>query len=126
MVGARMKTERAMKLAMKMFALAVLTLCACGGGGKCASPYAGDWIGTTAPDRLSLSDSCDFNYQGSDGCKSHGTYAAPLGASGSVAVAIQSTTGGRCLLAGNYTCVYSASSSALTFDCGAGAFGYRR
>ena len=107
----------------------LLTLCACGGGdGKCASPYTGDWIGTTAPDRLSLSDSCEFQYQyqGGAGCRSHGTYESPLGPSGSVGVAIQSNTGSPCLPVGNYACAYSASPTTLTFNCGAGTFSYRR
>jgi hypothetical protein len=105
----------------------LLAAAACGGGGgKCASSYSGVWIGTTTTDQISLSDSCDFQYQGAGGCRSAGTYAAPLGSQGSVLVVIQSSTGGNCLAVGSYSCSYSASATTLTFNCGAGAFNYRR
>jgi hypothetical protein len=116
----------AMKRTFIPCVLFLLAACGGGGGGKCASPYTGTWIGTTVTDQLNLSDSCDYQYQGPDGCRSTGTYAAPLGSQGSVQVVIQSTTGGRCIPPGTYACSYSASSSTLTFNCGFGTFSYRR
>lgn len=104
-------------------ALGVLPAC---GVGKCAGPYTGTWTGTTTTDQLTLGASCEYQYRGNDGCQSSGTYGAPLAATGQVLVTIQSATPGSCLGVGNYQCNYSASSSVLTVDCGAGAFSYGR
>lgn len=118
-----MGTER---LGFALVLLLAVSACGGGGGGKCSSPYSGTWVGTTATDQLTLSESCDYQYQGVGGCRSAGTYAAPLGSSGSVLVTIQSSTGGNCLGVGAYSCAYTASSSTLTVNCGAGNFSYRR
>lgn len=97
------------------------------GGGKCANQHAGAWVGVTLHDNLLLTPDCDYEYQGADGCRSSGTYAAPLGNSGTVLVTIASATPGRCLGVGSYTCGYSApSAAALAIDCGAGEQRYSR
>ena len=94
--------------------------------GKCAGSYSGKWIGTTVPDQIELSSDCAFNYSGVGGCTSAGSYAEPLADKGSVKVTIAASTGGLCLGAGDYSCSYSASTTTLTFNCGAGTFSYSR
>jgi hypothetical protein len=113
--------------AFRLAAFVVLALLgACGGTpGPCAGPSDGSWVGT-ASDALVLSESCDFLYTGTDGCRSTGTYGAALGASGTVQIDITSATSGQCLPAGSYVCAYQASGSALSFDCGAGVQTYGR
>jgi hypothetical protein len=109
-----------------LFALALALATAGCDNGKCAGDHDGTWTGTTVPDQIDLSSSCDFEYSGVGGCKSSGTYAAPLGTQGSVQVVITSSTGGMCLAAGTYNCTYAAGSTILTFNCGAGTFSYGR
>lgn len=94
------------------------------------SPCAGDHVGTWSAsngDQLTLSSACAYSYvrPGSGACQSAGTYAAPLGTSGSVAVEITSTSG-ACVPVGTYTCAYTRSSSSLQIDCGNGASTYTK
>ncbi len=96
------------------------------GGGRCMSDFTGHWVGTTLADSVDLGDDCSFRYTGSGGCESLGEYAAPIGNQGSVKVSIGSSTGGLCLPAGDYVCVYSASAKTLTFNCGGGVTSYGR
>jgi hypothetical protein len=105
----------------------VLVLFAVGcGSEKCASEFSGHWVGTTRTDSIELGDNCTFEYEGADGCKSTGTYAAPIASQGSLQASISASTDGECLPAGQYVCAYTASSTTFTFDCGAGASSYGR
>jgi hypothetical protein len=68
-------------------------------------------------------------YSGADGCVSQGTYACPAASvtSGTMRVAIDSSSGGACLPAGNYTCAFALNGNAMAYDCtGAGQLQYRR
>lgn len=109
--------------------LLLLLLAGCGkaSSSSCAGSHNGRWTGTSAADRIDFEASCTFNYAKVDGsCASAGTYAAPLGSSGTVAVTIASVTGAGCLPVGVATCSYALSTSTLSFDCGAGAYSYSR
>jgi hypothetical protein len=111
-----------------MRALVILTLlvAACGGDGKCASDFNGHWVGTTLTDAVDIGANCEFQYTGVGGCKSSGTYAAPIAGQGTVKVSIDTSTGGLCLPAGDYVCAYSVSPTTFTFNCGSGTASYSR
>ncbi|MBI1860466.1 MAG: PEGA domain-containing protein [Deltaproteobacteria bacterium] len=90
----------------------------------CAGTHSGQWKGNG--DQLTLTDDCLYLYNGVDGCKSHGSYANPLGETGNLSVTIDSATPGKCLPVGKYPCTYSIESAKLSVDCGVGAFSYQR
>lgn len=117
-----MKSVRFIEKVVFLGWIALLASCA----GACGGDHAGTYSGTTVNDSLTLSSSCEYSYTGNDGCRSTGTYNAPLGSSGSVAVSIASTTGGNCLPAGDTTCSYVLSLPNLSFNCGAGTFSYTK
>ena len=80
----------------------------------------------TVGDTLTLDATCLFSYARPGACQSSGTYAAPLGTSGSVQVIITTSTGGLCLPRGTYNCQYTLAGNSLSFNCGGSAFHYTR
>src|SRR5687768_5153264 len=110
---------------------------ACGSSGKgekddeevCGHPIVGTWVGTTQNDSITISGDKTFRYSGPDGCVSNGTFACPVDTAtqGTLQVSINSSTGGLCVPAGNYTCAFAINGNAMGYDCtGGGALQYRR
>lgn len=106
---------------MLFFGACLLSAC---GGGPCAGPETGTWKNSSG-NSLELDASCAFHFSASN-CQSSGTYAAPLGTSGTVQVSIQSTSGGACFPLGNYACAYVVTGNALALNCGSGNDLYSR
>lgn len=111
---------------MRTLTLLIFVILLVGCGGKCDGDHTGTYSGTTISDTLALSSSCEYSYTGNDSCQSRGTYNAPLGSSGSVAVSISSSTAGNCLPVGDTTCTYVLNLPNLSFDCGNGTFSYTK
>ena len=107
-------------------ALILLVLSGCGSAPPCTGQSTGMWKGVTAKDSLWLGDTCGLLYTGSDGCAEQGTYATALGHQGRVNISITTATAGACMRPGSYSCSYTATSSALSYDCGGGPFNYVR
>jgi hypothetical protein len=103
-----------MRSAVLLFVVAVFGV-ACSND-KCASTYSGTWVGTMKTESIEFETNCDFVYTGADGCTSVGDYSGPIAEQGTLMIKVKDATAG-CLAAGEYTCPYTASTSAFTYDC---------
>lgn len=119
------------KLKLLVASLSVIALAAaCGkassGGATCAGAHVATWASSLG--KVTFKDSCAFAFASASGsCSSAGTYPAPLGASGQVAITIAAVSGGSgCLPVGSYTCAYTLNPTTLSFDCGNGAQTYTK
>lgn len=93
----------------------------------CAGSYTGTWAGSPQADSYQFTAACAFSYTAPSGsCSNAGTYAAPLGQTGTIAATISSKSGsGSCLPVGAATCAYSfADALHLTINCGGGSLSY--
>ena len=94
----------------------------------CASGAVGTWSGTTQPDQIKISADGSFSYSGVGGCISSGTFSCPdkTVTSGTMRVSINTSSGGLCLPAGDYTCAFALNGNAMAYDCGGGTLQYQR
>ena len=108
----------------------LLKLASCGSGGDCSGSFNGVWSGTTQADEVILTSTCGFVYTGvSSTCQSIGTYAKPLGSSGSMIVTVTSLTGsGACYSIGDLACDYvlNEAYSTFSYNCGDGTVSYEK
>jgi hypothetical protein len=83
---------------------------------KCESTYSGTWVGTMTTESVDFENNCDFVYTGAGGCTSVGDYSDAISEQGTITIDVKHATIG-CLPVGKYTCPYTASTSAFTYDC---------
>jgi hypothetical protein len=98
-------------------------------GGGCSSGVVGSWSGVSRQDRIEISGDKSFKYSGPDGCVSQGSYACPPPSvtSGTMRVTVDTSSGGACLPAGNFTCAFALNGNAMGYDCtGTGQLQYRK
>ncbi len=85
---------------------------------KCESTYSGTWVGTMTTESVDFENNCDFIYTGAgEACTQRGRLLGrDLGVQGTITIDVKHATIG-CLPVGKYTCPYTASTSAFTYDC---------
>jgi hypothetical protein len=95
---------------------------------RCASGAVGTWSGTRQADSITISADGSFRYSGVGGCISSGTFACPdkTITSGTMRVSINTSSGGLCLPAGDYTCAFALNGNGMGYDCGGGSLQYQR
>jgi hypothetical protein len=95
----------------------------------CTHAAVGSWVGVGRQDALTMSRDGSFSFSGTDGCVNGGAFECPRAGStsGTMRVTVYASTGGTCLAVGEYTCAFSASGNALSYDCtGTGVLQYQR
>lgn len=94
----------------------------------CGSKVVGSWTGTTVGDSITIESGGAFSYRGADGCVSKGSFSCPDASvtQGSMKVSVDSSSGGTCLPAGDYSCQFALNGNAMAYNCGGGALQYKR